>query len=577
MPPQSTMATDPRRIVGSMVEAKACHVTNLAECARRYGSNSKTKRVQGVVTHVEVVKNPTTNRTTTFVTAAYDLGGTTIHPSRLNIRSVKAVSPPTAATVPTATGTLLGSTDGDSTTTEVTTPPAPPEPTLEAATNANTSSEELTDDVVGETPPLTDENNNNLIANNNTALPEADATAHDQEWFVDDAAARLPVNGNYHFRNWAVKTRMGYMLGRGGDHQNSYSRIEYFLMLFPPEQLQLILQLTNHELGMARKTYTSAGEIVKFFGVMLLATRFEFGSRASLWSNVTTNKYIPAPSFGQTGMPRKRFDDLWMCIRFSEQPPNRPSEMTSEQYRWRLVDDFVKNFNEHRAQNFFPSDEICVDESMSRWYGQGGHWINHGLPMYVAIDRKPENGCEIQNAACGRSGVMLRLKIVKTAEEENASAEADDDGNNHGTNVLKFLVEPWVRTDRCICADSYFASVNAVTVMRTMGLHFIGVVKTATKKFPMSYLSNLELVQRGDYKGLVARGTDGQPTMLSFVWMDRDRRYFVASASSLDSGVPYSAHWKGSRRRQLSFDTHKTSPSHRGWRTHCAKASRSLY
>ena len=143
------------------------------------------------------------------------------------------------------------------------------------------------------------------------------------------------------------------MLGRGGDHQNSYSRLEYFLMLFPPQQLQLILQLTNNGLAMARKNYTTAGEIVKFFGVMLLVTRFEFGSRASLWSNVTTNKYIPAPSFGSTGMPRKRFDDLWMCIRFSEQPPNRPSDMTSEQYRWRLVDDFVKNFNEHRAQNFF--------------------------------------------------------------------------------------------------------------------------------------------------------------------------------------------------------------------------------
>ena len=142
---------------------------------------------------------------------------------------------------------------------------------------------------------------------------------------------------------------------------------------------------------------------------------------------------------------------------------------------------------------------------MSRWYGQGGHWINHGLPMYVVIDRKPENGCEIQNAACGRSGVMIRLKVVKTAEEENASAVTDDDGNNHGTNVLKFLVEPWVRMDHCVCANSYFASVNAVTVMRMMGLHFIRVVKTATKKFPMSYLSNLELVQHGDYKGLVAK------------------------------------------------------------------------
>ena len=118
-------------------------------------------------------------------------------------------------------------------------------------------------------------------------------------------------------------------------------------MLFPPQQLRLILQLTNNELAMARKNYTTAGEIVKFFGVMLLVTRFEFGSRASLWSNVTTNKHIPAPLFGLTGMPWKRFDDLWMCIRFSDQPCNRPSDMTSEQYRWRLVDDFVKNFNEH--------------------------------------------------------------------------------------------------------------------------------------------------------------------------------------------------------------------------------------
>ena len=135
---------------------------------------------------------------------------------------------------------------------------------------------------------------------------------------------------------------------------------------------------------------------------------------------------------------------------------------------------------------------------------------------------------------------MIQLKGVKTAEEENASAVTEDDGNNHGTNVLKFLVEPWVRTDCCVCADLYFMSVNAVTVMRTMDLHFIGVVKTATKKFPMSYLSNLELVQHGDYKGLVARGTNGQPTMLSFIWMDRERHYFIASASLLDSGILYS-------------------------------------
>ena len=213
------MAADPRRIVGSMVEAKACHVMNLAEYSRCYGSNSKTKRVQGIMTHVEVIKNSTTNRTTTFVMAAYDLGGTTIHPCRLNIRSVKVVPTPTVATVTTAGGTLLGSTDGDSMTTEVMSPPAATEPMLEAPTNADTCSEEPTVAVLRETPPITTENNNNIIANNDTPLPEAAAMVHDQEWFVDDPATKLPVNGNYHFRNWAIKTRMGYMLGRGGDHQ----------------------------------------------------------------------------------------------------------------------------------------------------------------------------------------------------------------------------------------------------------------------------------------------------------------------------------------------------------------------
>ena len=62
-------------------------------------------------------------------------------------------------------------------------------------------------------------------------------------------------------------------------------------MLFPPEQLQLILQLTNNELAMARKTYAMAGETVKFFGVMLLVTRFEFGSRASLWQHIHQQIY----------------------------------------------------------------------------------------------------------------------------------------------------------------------------------------------------------------------------------------------------------------------------------------------
>ena len=44
--------------------------------------------------------------------------------------------------------------------------------------------------------------------------------------------------------------------------------------------------------------------------------------------------------------------------------------------------------------------------------------------MYVSIDRKPGNGEDIQNSACGQSGIMMRLRIVKS--EKNEEEHQDD-------------------------------------------------------------------------------------------------------------------------------------------------------
>ena len=70
-------------------------------------------------------------------------------------------------------------------------------------------------------------------------------------------------------------------------------------------------------------------------------------------------------------------------------------------------------------RNYHPSDSICVDESMSIWYGIGGHCINFGLTQYIAIDRSPENGRDIHNSADGISGIMMNLKLVKTSSEKD--------------------------------------------------------------------------------------------------------------------------------------------------------------
>ena len=201
-------------------------------------------------------------------------------------------------------------------------------------------------------------------------------------------------------------------------------------------------------------------------------------------------------------MGRRRFDDLFQCLCFSEQTEPCSDGMSHEQSRWKLVDDFVDAFNLHRKEFFTPYDLICADESISRWYGLVGHWINTGLPCYVAIDRKPENGCEIQNSACGKSGIMLRLKLVKNAEAEGEGdgLQEDSEGLIHGCVVLKELVKPWYNSNRTVCADSYFASVSTALELGKLGLRFIGVVKTAIKKFPQSYLSSTE-APRGQARG----------------------------------------------------------------------------
>ena len=99
--------------------------------------------------------------------------------------------------------------------------------------------------------------------------------------------------------------------------------------------------------------------------------------------------------------PRQRFDYLWSILRWNFQPKERPQGVSDADHRWMLIDDVVDIFNQHQQDNFIPSKWICADESISRWYGLGGHWINVGLPVNVAIDRKTESGYEIQKSACG--------------------------------------------------------------------------------------------------------------------------------------------------------------------------------
>ncbi len=224
--------------------------------------------------------------------------------------------------------------------------------------------------------------------------PAPVAIVHDREWFQDDERLKNDLWHPVRPQEWSINTPLGDVIHAGSDANFTHSRLDYFLLMFPLLLLNKIVRLTNSELTALNKWETTTGEVLKFFGILILISKFEFSARALLWSNTAPSKYLPGARIGSltgilvllvvyvllvlfyfmfssfhfysTEMPRQRIDDLFRCIWFSHQPKECPEGMSSSAHWWMLIDDFVNAINEHRASYFEPSDLICGDESMSK-------------------------------------------------------------------------------------------------------------------------------------------------------------------------------------------------------------------
>lgn len=145
-----------------------------------------------------------------------------------------------------------------------------------------------------------------------------------------------------------------------------------------------------------------------------VARAFKFSNNRSPLSCRPEWKYIPAPQVGSTGISRDFFDEIIRYIRYYEQPPNpsrtsRPEGMSSDKYRWMLVDGVVSRFNEYWAR---------CNEYWARCFSEGVKRLAR-FSLTQRVGTGLMMGCcnsELQNNACGRSGVMLRLRNVKKGQ-----------------------------------------------------------------------------------------------------------------------------------------------------------------
>jgi hypothetical protein len=148
------------------------------------------------------------------------------------------------------------------------------------------------------------------------------SVAHGLEWFAGhQGSTRLHIKEVVPTRAWWVWSSVGNMLGPGSDLEAQRSWLDYFYLCCPPLQLKEMVILTSCNLLKRRKKRTTVGEIIKCFGVLVLSTRFKFGTRASLWSITPTSNYHWAAGFGKTGMSCRGFENTWspVCLAQSSQ------------------------------------------------------------------------------------------------------------------------------------------------------------------------------------------------------------------------------------------------------------------
>ena len=294
--------------------------------------------------------------------------------------------------------------------------------------------------------------------------------------------------------------------------------VDYFLLLFPVAATANFMEFTNAELKDANQRTLTKHEFFKFFGLLYAMTIVDYPTRRDYWGNSTSKDLFPKPDFGKFGMGLNRFENILRYLRCA--PPGSPD-------RWCHIRAFVDAFNANRVCTCDPSWRLCVDEKTSSFRPRKGAYLSDGPPTLTKILRKPKSVClELKDCTDGESRVTLRLELQE-GKIEMAKKEFCESYNS-GTSILLRLTKPWFFSGRLIVGDSAFASVEAAVAIHSKGLEFTGLVKTASRKFPKKFLSEIVLPAKGDHAVCIAN-PNASTRLLAVAWNGGKKRKLLVS------------------------------------------------
>ena len=197
------------------------------------------------------------------------------------------------------------------------------------------------------------------------------AEAHGREWKTNPDASVL--NREIPVLNARFRLASGAVL-REGTAPETLSLYDVFLSMFPQEYLSKVVSWTTAKLKKKWKNNTTTGELLKFFGTLILISNCKFGSRRDLWKKKSPCKYLPAYNFGKI-MSRSRFEAILSCISFGPDPnPNVTGRTAVEKRNGKVLNHLLKHSTSTGNRTSLP-------RTFSVWmspYPDGMGWVGHG-------------------------------------------------------------------------------------------------------------------------------------------------------------------------------------------------------
>lgn len=270
-------------------------------------------------------------------------------------------------------------------------------------------------------------------------------------------------------------------------------------------------------------------ELYRFIACLLFMTHYGL-PRCEYWEK--QRGMYPEMRLGkQTGISRNRFNAIVSCLSFALPPIGRMTE-------YHEIDTLLGHFHASRATvSMNLGDNLCIDELFSSWLG-----VN--MPHVMKNKHKPKGiGQEMICLSDCASGIMVALELVK-GKATNAELS---NGLRYGPAVTLRLATLAKITGTCrrIVGDSRFASLETAKIARKNGFEFTGLVKSATRGFPKTFLHNSAIYSaRGDTLPLKT-----QNGILAFGWFDcstrhPDRKRIKTFVSTCGTTLPGAEHVK---------------------------------